>query len=83
MIISFKDNIDEFLKNYGDIISKNNKNNNDINSKISISKKRLSINNKNSIFERLQRDEDLKIEENKKKAKIQYPKNKTDKRKKQ
>ena len=53
MIISFKNNIDEILKNYGNNISKSNINYNDINSKMNISKKRISINNIDSIFERL------------------------------
>ena len=74
MIISFKNNIDEILKNYGNNIAKSNINYNDINSKMSISKKRISIDNINSIFERLYGDKDLKIEENFEKTKIEYPK---------
>ena len=52
--------IDEILKNY---CNKNYKNYNDIDSNINISKKRISINNNNNIFERLYGDEDLKIGE--------------------
>ena len=74
MIISFKNNIDEILKNYGNNIAKSNINYNDINSKMSISKKRKSIDNINSIFERLYGDKDLKIEENFEKTKIEDPK---------
>ena len=74
MIISFKNNIDEILKNYGNNIAKSNINYNDINSKMSISKKRISIDNINSIFERLYEEKDLKIEENFEKTKIEYPK---------
>ena len=77
MIISFKNNIDEILKNYRNNISKNNINYNDINSKMSFSKKRISIDNINSIFERLYGDKDLNIEEKVDKIKIEYPKKKS------
>ena len=71
-----KNNIDEILKNYINNISKNNINYNDINSKMSFSKKRISIDNINSIFERLYGDKDLNIEEKVDKIKIEYPKKK-------
>ena len=74
MIIAFKSNIDEILKNYINNISKSNINYNDFNSKMSFSKKRISIDNINSIFEKLYGDKDLKIERNNEKTKNEYPK---------
>ena len=80
MIIAFKNNIDEILKNYINNNSKSNINYNDFNSKMSFSKKRISIDNINSIFEKLYGDKDLKIERNNEKTKNEYPKKKLKKK---